>query len=202
MRGSVTSGCRRGAIWNSPEARWSPLCVESPATFSIPAELVGSTARASTRRLWVVNHYAIPRTVLSGTRHFDLSRRLVERGYEVTIFAAGFSHMTGREERVASGRLFRSATFDGVRFVWLRTFPDRGNTWRCQLNMLSFLAVFVVVQSRWVAPDAIVGSTVHPFAAFGAWLVARWRGARFDLNPRSLAPDACGSGRHAEWLAG
>jgi glycosyltransferase involved in cell wall biosynthesis len=142
-------------------------------------------------RVWIVNHYASAPDRPAGSRHFDLARSLSARGHRVTVFASGFSHETGREERLARGLLYRSELFDGIQFVWLRTVPYRGNTWRRQLNMLSFLAVFLVVQTRWRQPDVVVGSTVHPFAAFGGWLAARLRGARFvfeigDLWPQTL----------------
>src|SRR5438132_1459535 len=131
------------------------------------------------RRVWIVNHYAAAPDLPAGTRHFELARELVKHGQSVTIFASSFDHQTGREKRLAPGSLYRSQWFDGVRFVWVRTVPYVGNTWRRQLNMLSFLAAFVVVQTREMAPDTVIGSTVHPFAAFGAWLVARLRGAEF-----------------------
>jgi glycosyltransferase involved in cell wall biosynthesis len=140
------------------------------------------------RRVWIVNHYASTPDEPAGTRHFELARQLVKRGHSVTIFAASFGHHTGQEKRLAPASLHRSEWFDRVRFVWLRTLPYRGNTWRRQLNMLSFLAVFVVVQTRERAPDTIIGSTVHPFAAFGAWLVARLRGADFVFEIRDLWP--------------
>jgi len=140
------------------------------------------------RRVWIVNHYASTPDRPTGTRHFELARELVKRGHSVTIFAAGFGHLSGREKRLGSGSLYRSDWFDRVRFVWLRTVPYRGNTWRRQLNMLSFLAAFVVVQAREKAPDTVVGSTVHPFAAFGGWLVARLRGAKFVFEIRDLWP--------------
>ncbi len=54
--------------------------------------------------------------------------------------------------------------------------------------MISFLVVFLVVQTRYSAPDDIVGSTVHPFAALGALLVARLRRARFIFEVRDLWP--------------
>jgi glycosyltransferase involved in cell wall biosynthesis len=138
--------------------------------------------------VWIVNHYAAAPDRPAGRRHFDLARRLVAQGHAVTIFAAGFSHTTGREERLAAGRLYRSEWFDGVLFVWLRTVPYRGNTLRRQINMLSFLVVFLVVQTRFGAPTTIIGSTVHPFAAFGAWVVARLRRARFVFEIRDLWP--------------
>ena len=158
---------------------------------SLTTDTTGAPARdepGRQNRVWIVNHYASPPDHPTGSRHFDLARNLSARGDRVTVYAAGFSHATGREERLTRGRLYRSEWFDGVQFVWLRTVPYRGNTWRRQLNMLSFLAAFVVVQTRWPKPDVVVGSTVHPFAAFGGWLAARLRGARFVYEIRDLWP--------------
>jgi len=140
------------------------------------------------RRVWMVNHYASTPDEPSGSRHYALARELVARGHAVTIFAAGFGHASGREKRLAPGPIYRREQIDGVRFIWLRTVPYRGNTWRRQLNMLSFLATFLVVQTREKAPDTVVGSTVHPFAAFGGRLAARLRGARFVFEIRDLWP--------------
>ena len=147
----------------------------------------GATSPSGSRVL-IVNHYADAPDRPTGTRHFELARQLVARGNTVTIFAAGFSHITGRDERLGRWRLFRTAWFDGVRFVWVRTLPYRGNTWRRKVNMLSFLAAFLVVQTRFTAPDAIIGSSVHPFAALWAWQVARVRDARFLFEIRDLWP--------------
>jgi len=141
-----------------------------------------------TDRVWIVNHYASAPDRPAGSRHFDLARSLLARDHHVTVFAAGVSHATGREVRLAPGRLYHAEWFEGIQFVWLRTVPYRGNSWRRRLNMLSFLVVFVVVQRRFTAPDTVVGSTVHPFAALGAWLAARWRSARFVFEIRDLWP--------------
>ena len=140
--------------------------------------------------VWIINHYAVApdRAAAAGSRHFDLARSLVARGHEVTIFAAGLNHVTGREERLDRRRLYHTESFEGVRFVWLRTTPYRGNTWRRLVNMFSFVAAFLVVQTRVGRPNVVVGSTVHPFAALGGWLAARPRGARFVLEIRDLWP--------------
>jgi glycosyltransferase involved in cell wall biosynthesis len=142
----------------------------------------------SERTIWIVNHYAATPDMAAGARHFELARRMVRRGRRVTIFAAGFDHNTGRERRLTGRSLFRTETIEGVRFVWLRTVPYHGNTWRRQLNMASFLLAFLVVQSREPAPGTVVGSTVHPFAALGAWLAARTRHATFVFEIRDLWP--------------
>jgi glycosyltransferase involved in cell wall biosynthesis len=117
-----------------------------------------------------------------------LARAIVRHGGEVTIFAAGFSHGTAREVRVRRGALVTSQVYDGVRFVWLRTFPYRGNDWRRMVNMASYAVMVVLAQFGRPRPDVVVGSTVHPFAALAGWLVARLRAARFIYEVRDLWP--------------
>ena len=151
-------------------------------------DLAGPRVATRGRRVWIVNHYASTPEEPAGTRHLMLAKELVARGHSVTIFAAGFGHHSGVEMRLADGDLYRTEWLDGVRFVWLRTVPYRGNTWRRQVNMLSFLVAFIVVQTRERPPDFVIGSTVHPFAALGGWLAAKLRGARFAFEVRDLWP--------------
>jgi glycosyltransferase involved in cell wall biosynthesis len=143
---------------------------------------------AGPRSVWIVNHYAAAPDQAAGSRHYELARRLVARGHAVTIFAASFGHRSGRDRRIPHRALYREQAYEGVRFVWLRTVPYHGNTWRRQLNMVSFLIAFLVVQTRYPSPDVIIGSTVHPFAALGAWIAARLRRARFMFEIRDLWP--------------
>ena len=55
-----------------------------------------------TRSLWIVNHYAQSPDLPGGTRHYDLARRLRDRGWDVTIVASGFNHW--QRTHVAGGR--------------------------------------------------------------------------------------------------
>ena len=143
---------------------------------------------AGSRHLWIVNHYAVGPDMPSGTRHHSLARQLVARGHRVTIFAASFAHAAGRERFRWGRSLARRQKIDGIQFVWLRTIPYQGNTLRRQFNMLSFLLMFLLAQVGEARPDVILGSTVHPFAAFGAWVAARARGVPFVFEIRDLWP--------------
>lgn len=144
--------------------------------------------RARRANVWIVNHYASQPGQPSGARHFNLARELLKRGHRVTIFAAGLNHLTGLDENLGGRLLCRTQRVDGVEFAWLRTGSYAGNSWRRILNMLSFVAVFLIVQLRFRRPDVVIGSTVHPFAAFGAWFAARFRRARFVFEIRDLWP--------------
>jgi glycosyltransferase involved in cell wall biosynthesis len=139
-------------------------------------------------RVWILNHYAGPPNRPGGTRHYSLARALVARGGDVTIFAASFGHASGQDHKLAGRGLVRSERIGGVRFVWLRTFPYRGNTWRRMVNMASYALVVILAQVGRPAPDVVVGSTVHPFAALAGWVIARLRGARFVYEIRDLWP--------------
>ncbi len=198
------SRCRSRAGSPTRTSPTSPTALAAGDRMPLPAE---STAPGPARRLWIVNHYADAPDRANGTRHFDLARRWSADGRDVTIFASGFSHVTGREERLGRGRLCADAALR-----WASgssgsgRFPYRGNGWRRQVNMLSFLAVLLVVQARLRRPDTIIGSTVHPFAALGAWLVARLRGARSSSRSATCGPRRsstwvrCGSARPGERL--
>lgn len=140
------------------------------------------------RELWIFNHYAGAPDQPAATRHFELARGLVGRGFRVTIFAAGLSHFTNAETRVRPGRPYESRVVDGVRFVWVRTVTYRGNTWQRFFNMLSYAAMVLVVQTRFRRPDVIIGSTVHPFAAAAAFVASRLRRARYLFEIRDLWP--------------
>jgi len=54
--------------------------------------------------------------------------------------------------------------------------------------MLSYSVMALVVQRRLSRPDAVIGSTVHPFAAAAGFIAARLRGARFLFEIRDLWP--------------
>lgn len=139
-------------------------------------------------RLWVFDHYASPPDLPVYARHYQFGRELVQRGHEVVVFAAGFSHRTRREERLRGAQLYRREAFGGVEFVWLRTVPYRGNGLRRVLNMFSYLAIALLVQARLRRPDVIVGTTVHPLAAVAGQITGRLRRAPFLLEISDLWP--------------
>lgn len=140
------------------------------------------------RSLWILNHYAAPSDRAAGTRHYDLGRALTARGYDVTVFAAGFSHFTLKEERLKRWQLFATESFSGVRFVWIRTVPYRRSGLVRLINMLSYAVAVMAVQVRFSPPRWVIGSSVHPFAALAGYFIARARGATFLYEVRDLWP--------------
>jgi len=145
--------------------------------------------------LWIFNHYAATPDLPGGTRHYDLGRELVKRGHQVTIFASSFHHYLHRETRLEKGERWRVEEVDGVTFIWLRTFPYRGNDWRRVLSMVSYMfrswglvRRLPKLAPEMGKPDVVIGSSVHLLAVLAAYWVAKNQRAKFIMEVRDLWP--------------
>jgi glycosyltransferase involved in cell wall biosynthesis len=140
--------------------------------------------------IWLVNHYAVPPRESSGTRHYDLASRLVERGHSVTIFASSIAHLG--EPYASVGRLSepKEEAVSGVRFVWLPGVGYRRSAAKRLVGMADFAARVARLQIPAGAqrPDIIYGSSPHPFGALAAQVLARRAAAPFVLEVRDLWP--------------
>ena len=154
-----------------------------------------SDRAANGKRVWIVKQYAVTPDLPGNTRHFELGRRLAERGYDITILASGFHYSQHRDIGLGTGESIRVERVDGVRFVWIRCFPFQRNDWRRVVHMLDFMW-----RAYWVgrrlprrtggtsAADVVLGCSVPPFAALaGYWLSRRFR-SRFLLEVGDLWP--------------
>lgn len=139
--------------------------------------------------IWILNHYAgTPETTLA-TRPFDISKELVKRGHKVTIFASSFSEYAFRELRLQPGEKWKEEICDGIRFIWLRTFPYSRNNWRRVLNMLSYTwRAFWVGMGFREKPDVIIGTCVHPLAVLAAYKLSIFKKSRFFFEITDLWP--------------
>ncbi|MHB8985532.1 MAG: glycosyltransferase family 4 protein [Eubacteriales bacterium] len=138
--------------------------------------------------LWILNHYAIGPGESGGTRHFDLARELVKKGWGITIFAASVNHIMRREIHLQPGEKIKKEVHDGVCFVWLRTPAYYGNDLRRILNI--FVYSISVLRAAWnrERPEVIIGSSVHLFAVLAAYILSRHYKCRFIFEVRDLWP--------------
>ena len=143
------------------------------------------------KNIWIFNHYAT-KPDEPATREYDIGKELVKNGHKVTIFASSFSHYKLREKYLVAGEKWKAENCNGVRFIWVKTFPYKKNDWRRSLNMLSFAwRAFFLGRKIKEKPDIIIGTCVHPFAALSACLLAKKKKSRFffeitDLWPRII----------------
>src|ERR1041385_1347544 len=113
------------------------------------------------KTLWIMNHYAQePGGTIGRTGHYALAKYLREYGWNTLIIASSVEHNSGRQ-RLRKQESFRLDTYDGVRFLWLRTPQYVGNGARRVLNMLSYAvrAFCHRYSNQSVRPDLIIGTT-------------------------------------------
>jgi glycosyltransferase involved in cell wall biosynthesis len=152
------------------------------------------TARAP--HLLIVNHFALAPDMGGGTRHIELGRELVRRGWRVTIAGSDF-HVLERSYARRAGAADKGTvdeTVDGVRMRWLWSSPYERNDRKRIANWLTFARA--VVRASWRAdpPDVVLGSSPQLFAALGAWRVARRLRVPFVLEIRDLWPESLAVG--------
>jgi len=167
--------------------------------------------------VWIVNHYAQQPSGPGSSRHHSLARHLQRLGWQSLILASSCEHNTGRQ-RLLPGEHQRLQRCDDVDFLWLRVAgePCTGG-WRRFATMIMFtLALLRPATTRALPrPDVVIGSTVHPFAALAASLLARRLRVPFVFEVRDLWPSTLvamgairpggvldsGLGRLERWLA-
>lgn len=139
--------------------------------------------------IWIVNHYAIAPGMGGGSRHYDLAKHLVKQGANITIFASGVGHQNGVNvfDKRKGNRL--DENYDGVKYVWLRTQPYERNDWRRVKNMLDFTwRCYLAAKRMDEKPDLIIGSLMHPLAAWIASCIASYYRVPFYFEERDLWP--------------
>ena len=140
--------------------------------------------------LWIVNHYAQEPSGPGGTRHHSLAKHLLDHGWQTLIIASSCEHNTGRQ-RLAPGDHQRFQRFNGVDFLWLRVLGEpNARRWHRFASMLVFACTLLKRSTTHglPPPDVVIGSTVHPFAAFAACLLARRYRVPFVFEVRDLWP--------------
>ncbi len=147
--------------------------------------------------IWILNHYAITPDMPGGTRHYDFGKELIKKGYGVTIFASSFNHQEHKELKLTRKEKYKIENYNGVNFVWIKTFPYQKNNWQRVLNMISYSWRVCLIGKKITKidgnirkPDIIIGSTVHLLSALSAYQLAKYYKVKFIMEIRDLWPQS------------
>lgn len=141
------------------------------------------------KHVWILNHYAQEPSGPGGTRHFSLARHLPANGWKATIIAASTDHAAGIQ-RLDDGEPRKLTVHDGVPFLWLKTRAYVGNGTSRISNMLDYTRA-VLRRDNLAAlevPDIVIGSSVHPLAAWAGRRLAKRYRVPFIFEVRDLWP--------------
>lgn len=175
------------SVGGSQRLQWCVIYVKWGGT-----ELQVNSKRNNGRSVWIFNHYAVGPGVSGGTRHYDIGRELAKRGWRITVFSAVYpcrGSSVGGQPLEDDRQSVDAEMHDGVLFVKVPALRrGRTNATRV-LSMLSYIPGVMRVTKDFPAPDIIVGSSVHPFAAWIAWRLARKIGCKYVFEIRDLWPE-------------
>lgn len=143
------------------------------------------------KTIWIIDHYSSEPQYGGISRQYDFARELDKRGYNVIIFASGFSHYT--HSYISEKEIFLSKVSKHVRYAYVKTTPyDENNGRRRALNMVSFLLQVLrherAVAQRYGKPDVVEGASVHPLAWIAAYRIAKKYKVRFVAEVRDFWP--------------
>ena len=120
------------------------------------------------------------------------AKELIERGYQVALFASSFSHNKFIEQLEYPCKTFYIKTIveKGFLRIWIKTPPYYGNTNKRIVNQLSFAyrTVKAGSQGNQDTPDVIIGSSVHLFAGLAGYYLASKYKVPFIFEVRDLWP--------------
>lgn len=142
--------------------------------------------------IWIFNHYAVSPDSNGITRHYDLAKYLVRKGHNVTIFASSFNHQALEEEHLRdTNEKFVVKEYEGVNYVWVKTFSYNKNNWRRVVNMFDYtIKAYLQAKRNEESPDVVIGSLAHPLAAWIGYLISKRKNALFYFEERDLWPQS------------
>jgi glycosyltransferase involved in cell wall biosynthesis len=140
--------------------------------------------------LWIVNHYAQEPGGPGGTRHFSLATHLKVYGWDSLILAGSCEHNTGRQ-RLRPSLCQSLQSFDDIDFLFLKVPFEPSSVGLLRIFSMIAFSLNILrpsISGTSPSPDLVIGSTVHPFAAFAACWLARRHGVPFVFEVRDLWP--------------
>lgn len=139
--------------------------------------------------IWLINHYANLPSQGFSTRHYSLAKYLMNLGHDVTVVASSRLHNSDQSKSKTKLGLIEKIIEEKVKFFLISTPPYTTNVGRIW-NMISFSYLLLknFQEIGDMKPDIIIGSSVHPFAAWAAERIANRYKVPFVFEIRDLWP--------------
>ena len=119
------------------------------------------------KTIMIINHHAVTPKVGGSSRHYELAKELVQRGYNVILVASSNNFSTHKfyfsEEYVVDRE-------DGITVLWIKTKPLCTNILYRFVNYIDFYRKVKKYYKLVDKPDVVIGSSVHPLT----WLAANY----------------------------
>jgi len=142
-------------------------------------------------RILFLTHYFFPEGNAPATRVYELSRRWVRMGHEVTVVTGAPNVPSGVVYEGYANRLYQRERVDGidVRRVWTWLAANEGR-FRRIANYLSFLLCATLAALAAPRPDVLIATSPQFFCGWAGVLASRARRLPFVLEIRDLWPES------------
>ena len=141
--------------------------------------------------LWI-NQFAVTPDQGGGTRHFEISRELVRKGWRVFLVASDLNLQTrtfAKRGKTCDKKPVIE-TRDGVIIFWLWTAPYQKNNLRRLWNWFSFMFSSAKLFKDLPRVDLVIGSSPQPLAALAGLRFSQVRRIPFWLEIRDVWPES------------
>ncbi len=142
-------------------------------------------------KIWILNHHALSPDMPGGTRHYEISKKLVEKGHKVTVFSSSFHYALFKDFRKYKDDFFLKEKIDGIDWFWIKTPTYSSNNLKRLVNMLFYFQRVIKIGKKIgknMPPDIIIGSTVHPFTPLAAIKLKKFFKKPYIFEIRDLWP--------------
>jgi len=155
-------------------------------------------------RVLFLTHYFHPEGNAPGTRVYELCRRWVQMGHDVTVITGVPNVPDGLVYEGYENRWLQRECIDGIETirVWTYLAANKGTTRRI-LNYLSLMISATLAGLRVRKPDLVIATSPQFFCGWAGVWVSRLRRTPFILEVRDLWPEsivAVGAMRAGRWL--
>lgn len=142
------------------------------------------------KNIWILNHYAIPPELGPLIRHYKFAENLIERGYQVNVFAASSLHYSG-DNMIKGNEKFLYKEFNNIPFIFIKAMDYKGNGKKRILNMIQYAYRIIDVTKKVDIdkPDVVYASSAHPLTWIAGYRIAKRYNAKFIAETRDLWPE-------------
>lgn len=139
------------------------------------------------KRIWLVNHYAMPPELEPRLRTIKFAEYLTKAGYDVTIFGASSMHnmelnlITGKED-------YMEKQYGTLKFVHVRA-KSYSNYFERVLNLLEFPIRLRKISHKFDKPDVILHTANVPFGNI-MYFLAKKLNAKYYVEVLDLWPES------------
>ena len=142
------------------------------------------------KNIWIINQYAGSPDYGMNYRSYYLGKELVNRGYNVTLFTASYTHQ--RRKLPTINHNFTVEDIGGIRYIWVKvpTYPSSKSLGRFWSMLIFFVRLFFYKSKKINYPKEIIISSLSIFPVLNAYVWSKKFKINFIFEVRDLWPQS------------